>query len=103
MRVRMWRLRGSDRRLDPRGADDRRDGETGKSAEGLWRDLDEHVRTLEAIARTIRQDVSRRNATTASTALGNLMRQSQQAYDEVGRLLGEATAHASPNKRVTEV
>ena len=101
MRVRIWRLRGADRRLDTRGSDDRREAD-GQSAE-LWRDLDEHVRTLEAIARTIRQDVSRRNANTASAALGNLMRQSQQAYDEVGRLLGEAAAHAAPSKRVTEV
>jgi hypothetical protein len=94
MRVKMWRLRGADEQHGP---------EAGQGAEGLWRDLDEHARALEAMARAIRLDVSRRNASTASTSLGNLMRQSQQAYDEVGRLLGAAAAHASPSKRVTDV
>ena len=102
MRVKMWRLRGADRRFDPRGTDERRGPDGTPGMEGLWRDLDEHARALEAMARAIRQDVSRRNATTASAALGNLMRQSQQAYDEVGRLLGEATA-STPTKRMVDV
>jgi len=96
MRVKMWRLRGADRRPDAS------DG-AGAGSETLWRDLDEHARALEAMARAIRQDVSRRNASTASAQLGNLMRQSQQAYDEVGQLLAEAAAASSTGKRVTDV
>ena len=103
MRVRMWRTRGADRRLFERGDEARRQETSGLRPEKpLWRDLDEHVRTLEAMARVLRQDVSRRNASTASAALGNLMRQSQQAYDEVGQLLQEA-AHHTPNKRMVDV
>ncbi len=103
MRVRMWRTRGADRRLFERGDEVRRQETSGQGGENpLWRDLDEHARALEAMARVIRQDVSRRNATTASAALGNLMRQSQQAYDEVGRLLQEVTPH-TPDKRMVDV
>ena len=71
MRVKAWRSRGP--------ADDN----------PRWRDLDEQARALEAMARAIRQDVAKRNASTASRALDNLVRQSQQTYDEVGRLLGD--------------
>ena len=56
----------------------------------VWRDLEEHARELEAMARAIRHDVARRNASTASQALGHMMRQSQHAYDQVGTLLGDA-------------
>jgi hypothetical protein len=98
MRVRMWGIRGADRRGDER----RREEPAGAEEHPVWRDLDEHARALEAMARAIRQDVARRNATTASAALGNLMRQSQQAYDDVGQLLEEA-AHAGPLKRMVEI
>jgi hypothetical protein len=97
----MWRIRGADRRLRGRGDDKRRSAEAAVAADNpVWRDLDEHARALEAMARAIRIDVARRNATTASAALGNLMRQSQQAYDDVGQLLDEA---AGGPKRMVEI
>ena len=102
MRVRMWRIRGADRRLLSRGDERRRDERTVGAESPVWRDVDDHARALEAMARAIRQDVAKRNATTASAALGNLMRQSQQAYDEVGQLLEEA-ARGGPVKRMVDV
>ncbi len=94
MRVRVWRARG-----DERQGDDRRQS----TEDPAWRELEAHARSLEAMARAIRVDVSKRNATTASTQLGNLMRQSQQAYDDVGRLLGAAAAATDPKKRMVEI
>ncbi|MBI3516130.1 MAG: hypothetical protein HY060_19025 [Proteobacteria bacterium] len=89
MRVKVWRSLGAGR---------------GQAEENpLWHDLDEHARALEAMARAIRQDVAKRNASTASAALGNLMRQSQQAYDEVGQLLDKAAAAAPTTKRMVEI
>jgi hypothetical protein len=75
MRVRIWSVRGDDRKRDDESP--------------VWRDLEEHARELEAMARAIRHDVARRNASTASQALGHMMRQSQHAYDQVGTLLSE--------------
>ena len=72
MRMKVW---------SPRGTSDE---------SPLWRDLETQAKTLETMARTIRKDLARRNPTMTITALGNLMRQSQTAYDEVGQLLGEA-------------
>jgi hypothetical protein len=86
MRVKVWRTLGDD-------------GPGRPDENPRWRDLDERAQALEAMARAIRQDVARRNAGTASQALGNLMRQSQQAYDEVGELLGE-TATVPARKRM---
>jgi hypothetical protein len=89
MRVKVWRTLGD----SPDRADEN----------PRWRDLDEHARALEAMARAIRQDVARRNAGTASQTLGNLLRQSQQAYDEMGQLLGEAATPAPARKRMVEM
>ena len=85
MRVKAWRSR------DP--ADDN----------PLWRDLDQQAQALEAMARAIRQGVAKRNASTASRALDSLVRQSQQTYDEVGRLLDAAAAAPPTKKRMVEL
>jgi hypothetical protein len=75
MRVRVWRVRGAEhKRIDE---------------SPVWRDLEAQARELEAMARAIRTDVARRNADTASRALGHMMRQSQQALDQVGALRTE--------------
>jgi hypothetical protein len=62
----------------------------------IWRDLEEHARELEAMARAIRHDVAHRDATTASRALDHMMRQSQHAFDQVNELLGKPAAKPSP-------
>ena len=77
MRVRVWSVRGSGRQRE--------------TEHPVWRDLEEQARELEATARAIRNDVARRNASTASQALGAMMRQSQHAYDQVGTLLAETS------------
>lgn len=80
MRVRIWSVRGDERKREDESP--------------VWRDLEEHARELEAMARAIRHDVARRNADTASRALGHMMRQSQHAYAQVGTLLTEAAPQA---------
>jgi len=72
MRVRVWSVRGGRKVEHP-----------------IWRDLEEHARELEAVARAIRHDVAHRDASTASRALDHMIRQSQHAYDQVSELLGE--------------
>jgi hypothetical protein len=72
MRVRVWSVRGGRAKEHP-----------------IWRDLDQHARELEAVARAIRHDVAHRDASTASRALNHLIRQSQHAYDQVSELLAE--------------
>jgi len=73
MRVRVWSVRGGGRKVE----------------HPIWRDLEEHARELEAIARAIRHDVAHRDASTASRALDHMIHQSQHAYDQVSELLGQ--------------
>jgi hypothetical protein len=72
MRVRVWSVRGGQRKVE----------------HPIWRDLEEHARELEAIARAIRHDVANRDASTASRALDHMIHQSQHAYEQVSELLG---------------
>jgi hypothetical protein len=76
MRVRVWNVRGQARQPE----------------HPVWRDLEQHARELEAVARAIRHDVAHRNASTTSRALDHMIRQSQHAYDQVSELLTERAA-----------
>ena len=73
MRVRVWSVRGQGRKVE----------------HPIWRDLEEHARELEAVARAIRHDVAHRDASTTSRALDHMIRQSQHAFDQVSELLSE--------------
>lgn len=69
----------------------------------LWEELDDHARALEVMARSIREDIARRNTITASLALGNIMRRAQRAYDDVGVLLDEAEASGTIKHRFVKI
>jgi len=85
MRVRMWRSGGANRRPALTRGDD-----------PLSRDLDAHARSLEALARAIRQDVARRTAGSSDAPVGE-----QRAHDELGRRLEDA-AKVRPVDRPVE-